>query len=486
MSLTRSAQDAAAYGQVVARGVTSLLGGRFAALALSFLAVTVLARSLGPASMGVLQFALAIFFYIGFLNDLGLTITGVRDCARRGRPSGLIGEILGARLALTAAALSVLGLAFLLLPLDEEGHLIGVVLTTGLVASAFSVTWVLQAREQFHALAAVEVVAALAQLLGAALLVGGRTDVVLGALAFVMGSWTSGILSWVLVRRDRAMVPNFSLRIPTMVRRAMPLGIAGIAIAVYYTIDTVLLGLMRTSSEVGNYAVAYRLVLPVLTVAVVTGNIALPVMSRLLSTDPERMPALLSGLSRGLLLLGLPIATGTTIVAEPLVTAIFGAAYEPAALPLAVLIWSCVTVFANAPFGFLMIARGQDRQYMQATVVGALLNVVANFLLIPAFGMLGAAIATILAEVVVLALIVWQTRDLSLRPLVSGIAAALPPTALMAIVILPWRDSLFAIPIGVATYAVAALLTRAVPHGALHALFSGRWQSAAGSEPPNR
>lgn len=481
-----SATGTAADGHPVGRGVASLLSGRFLALALSFLAVTLLARSLGPASMGVLQFALAVFFYLGFLNDLGLTVTGVRDLSRRERPAQMIGETLGARLILTAAALSITGLSLLLIPVDQEGLLIGIVLATGLIASSLSVTWVLQARERFRALAAIEVAAALAQVLAAAFLVNGRPDVAWGALAVVMGSWTSVVLSWILVGRERAMLPKFSPRIPAMVLRAMPLGIAAIAIAVYYTIDTILLGLMRTSSEVGYYAVAYRLVLPVLTVAVVTGNIALPVMSRLLSSDRERLPSLLSGLSRGLLLLGLPVAAGTSLVAVPLMTAIFGDAYAPAAVPLTVLIWSCVTVFANAPFGFLMVARGQDRQYMRATVIGALLNVVANLLLIPAFGMLGAAAATILAELVVLAVIVWETRDVSLRPLVSAVTAALPPTALMAIVILPWRDSLAAIPIGVATYAGAAVLTGAVPRNALPTRFPGVWRAPARSDRSSR
>lgn len=122
---------------------------------------------------------------------------------------------------------------------------------------------------------------------------------------------------------------------------------------------------------------------------------------------------------------------------------------------------------------------------MRVTLIGAVLNIGANFMLIPSFGMLGAASATILAEAVVLALIVWETRDVALPPLVEGLAAALPPTALMAIVIVPWRDSLAAIPIGIATYAGTALLTRAVPHGELTALFSGL-RSAASSEPRSR
>ena len=57
---------------------------------------------------------------------------------------------------------------------------------------------------------------------------------------------------------------------------------------------------------------------------------------------------------------------------------------------------------SNVPFAVLMLARHQDRMYMAVTVLGAVANVVLNLVAIPLFGMMGAAVITLVSEVIVL------------------------------------------------------------------------------------
>jgi O-antigen/teichoic acid export membrane protein len=246
-----------------------------------------------------------------------------------------------------------------------------------------------------------------------------------------------------------------------LLRRALPLGVAALAVGIYYSVDALLLGILRSSAEVAYYAVAYRVVTPLLVLPVIGGTVALPTLARASAVRPASAVPVLKTLSTSLLCLGLPAAAGTAIVAKPLVEFAFGRAYFPAALPLALLIWSIVAVYANAPFAYLMIARGQHREYMIATLGGAVVNTVLNLILIPGFGVIGAAVATIVTEVIVAAIIVWWTRDVAPPLLVGALWLAGPATCLMAVLTWPFRGSLLAIPVGLLTYSAAFLTSLA-------------------------
>jgi O-antigen/teichoic acid export membrane protein len=143
--------------------------------------------------------------------------------------------------------------------------------------------------------------------------------------------------------------------------------------------------------------------------------------------------------------------------------AVYGAAFVQAAEPFRILIWSVLTVYTNAAFAFLLLARHRDRAYLVATASGAALNVGLNLLVIPVAGMIGAAFATITSEILVLGLILWWTRDVSLRAVTGAGRAAAIPTIAMAIAVWPFRSSIVAVPIGILVYGLVATATGVIP-----------------------
>jgi O-antigen/teichoic acid export membrane protein len=232
---------------------------------------------------------------------------------------------------------------------------------------------------------------------------------------------------------------------------------------VYYTADTVLLGILRDSTEVGLYGAAYRLVTPWLMLASVAGLLAMPTLARLVEQRSSDVERTLLGLSRGLLALGIPIAAATTIAAPQVLQIVFGPAYADAAAPLALLIWSSVTVYANAPFAFLLLARHEDRRYMWIAIVGAVVNLGMNAVLIPTIGMIGAATATLGAEVAVLGCMLWFTRDVSVAILRSSLPPALLLAALTSVAVWPVRDSGWVIPVGAAAFLIGGTALGVLP-----------------------
>jgi len=141
--------------------------------------------------------------------------------------------------------------------------------------------------------------------------------------------------------------------------------------------------------------------------------------------------------SRLTLAVGVPLAAGGMLLAEPLMGFAWGEEFRTAsAAPFAILVWSVATVFANVPYATILLATGRETRYLRAVGAGAALNVLANFVLIPRFGLTGAAAATMASEVVVLSLYILETRSIVHHEPARDLWRPLLAAALMAAVVL--------------------------------------------------
>jgi len=461
---------ARAHGRQIAIGVVRILAARGLSISLSLVAWALVARALGPSPLGMIQFLIAIFAYVAFIGDPGLTTLGTREYVQAPRPAKTVSSVTGTRLLLATLTVLFCLVAAALIPGTSDQRLAFIVLSVGQIAFAANFKWVLRSQQRSSSLAVIEVAQAIAFLVTAVVLVHGPGDLVPAALVATVGPWTEAVLSFLLTAPRQWDMPHIGAETIGLLRRGLPLGVATLAIAIYYGVDTVLLGVFRTSKEVGWYTSAYSLVLPWLTLASVVGWLAMPKLAELWVKDEGATPALLRDLSRGMLLIAVPLATGTTVFAPLLIRTIYGNSFAEAALPLSILIWSTVTVYANAPFGFLMLARRQDRRYMQVGVTGAIFNILSNFVFIPTLGILGASMTTMATEILVFSSIIWITREQSLAPLLAALRTAVPVALITGLAAFPVRNLLIGLPIALAVYVASALLIGGIRGRALGSL----------------
>jgi len=105
-----------------------------------------------------------------------------------------------------------------------------------------------------------------------------------------------------------------------------------------------------------------------------------------------------------MLILGIPIGVGTTLLARRIILLIFGEGYAPSVVVLQLLIWSMVFIFANAPFFRLFESTNKQIVVTKITGLMVIVNVAINLILIPKFSYVGASIATLITEFVVVTL----------------------------------------------------------------------------------
>ncbi|MGH9816809.1 MAG: oligosaccharide flippase family protein, partial [Candidatus Acidiferrales bacterium] len=200
-----------------------------------------------------------------------------------------------------------------------------------------------------------------------------------------------------------------------------------------YNFDAVLLGFLRGVREVGVYNAAYKVLTVALAVPLAYFQGLFPALSRTWGEGAAALRGLAERSLRLCAIVAIPIGVGGTLLAEPVVALLFGPQYAESAGPLKLLVWSAVLVILRGSYRHGLNAAGMQNLDLRCAVASCSLNVGLNVVLIPRFGVMGAAAATVTADVVWLAMAGWYfgrritplgPASALARPLLAGVVMA--------------------------------------------------------------
>ncbi len=183
-------------------------------------------------------------------------------------------------------------------------------------------------------------------------------------------------------------------------KESWPFVISGIAVVIYTRIDAVMLGQMLGNSSVGIYSVALRIseiwyFIPMTIVAS-----TFPSIIEAKQRSEQSYIYKFEKLFRILFIIALGLALLTTFFAHFAIRFLYGSEYIESAGVLVLQTWSGVFVFLGVAGGRWFLAENLQRLLIYRTVLGATTNIVLNILLIPKFGVYGAAMATLASQAI--------------------------------------------------------------------------------------
>jgi O-antigen/teichoic acid export membrane protein len=228
--------------------------------------------------------------------------------------------------------------------------------------------------------------------------------------------------------------------------------------AVYYYADSVMLGMFRSQREVGLYAAAYVPILGLSLLVTAIRNAYLPSQSEAAARNPRDHARVLRQYGRITMMAALPAAIVGPVLAAPVLGVLYGSEFLDAAIALRLLFVTAGVMFLSSYFGSELLVRGRQRTYLVGVGAGAGTNLVLNLLLIPSFGPVGAASATLASEGLVCAFVWWQTRSGSVQVIDLALRAAGAAAVAAAAVLLAAQLTPFIVAAAVAVPAYAAAL----------------------------
>jgi PST family polysaccharide transporter len=392
-------------GPHIRKALTSsvwLLGERAATLFLNFLVSILLARYLGPTNYGSLSYAIAFVALLSSVSYLGFGGIVVQELIEdRQSHSETMGVVIYSKLgaAVFAAILGNVIASFIVD--DERDRLLILLISFSMLFDAG-----LGLRLHFESLTqsrSVAVVASATSFVGA---IARVAAVALAAPLWVFAAIVSAqaalaAAGYALVYR-RSVGPRsrltFSIaRARHLFSKSWPLIVSFTAATIYLKVDQFMLGQMRGMADVGVYAIAARVseVWYVVPLAIVSS--IFPRLVALRSSDRPRYEQRMRESIRYLFWLGILVAAAVSIVARPLIGSLFGNEYRAAGTILAIHVWACPAVFMGMVVEKWFVTEQLLKFFIGRQLMSAAVNVGLNLLLIPKFGGVGSAVATVIA-----------------------------------------------------------------------------------------
>ena len=368
----------------------------------SFVYFTILARYLGPADTGRYFYAVSLTFIITVFIDLGLANVLTREVAKfKEQGSRLLSQVATIKLL---TSILIIVIAKLLLPYltpDPLTQILFIVALAAMFMDGFTAIFYAAIRG-FQTLKYESLATIIHQAL---VLISGLIMIKLGAplrlviFALVVGSIFNFIYSWAIVRLKLRLKLDFLFSkalIKSIALMTWPFALAAIFVRIYAYLDSILLGLLKGSEAVGYYAIAYKITfafqfLPLAFVAALY-----PAFAYYWQHNKDLLYVTFSKSLQFLLIIAAPISAGLITLAPLIIPSLYTTAFAPAIQPLQILLSTLPLLFLNYPIGALLNAC--NRQGWQTTILGLgmVLNAVANLILIPLYGPLGAALASAL------------------------------------------------------------------------------------------
>lgn len=389
--------------QKIAKNTSVLFVAQIVSLGLGLFYTMYTARYLGAEGFGILSFALAFTSILGVFADLGLNTLTTREVSRdRSLARKYLGNMIPLKVVLAIITLALIVQTMNLIENTDETKKVVYVIALSFIITTFTGTFnsIFQAFEKMEYQSIGLILNSILMFVGILFAINQRFSIVIfSSIYLIVNSivlgYSSVICVWKFVLPKLEVDWSFW---KNTIKSSLPFGITGLSGLAYTYTDSVMLSLIQGDEVVGWYSAAYRLTLVLLVIPSVINQSIFPSMSRFYISSQNSLRSMCEVYCISMLIIGIPIGIGTTILANKIILLIFGGGYAPSIIVLQILIWPVVLTFAGA--AFVKLFESTNKQIIITKISGICLvvNIILNLLLIPKFSYIGASVATVITE----------------------------------------------------------------------------------------
>ncbi len=369
------------------------------------------ARLLGASDYGVFSYALSLVGFFTIFADLGLTWLLTREASKPEQlPTSYLLAALFLKLLLVLISMALLvfvaplfitipGTA-LLLPIAAF-----VMAFDSLRIFFFSLT---RARQIMQTEAFITILTNTAIAIFALIGLASAPSSKALMFAYALGTAIGFLIAAIFIGKEFIRAPGVSRSLfVTLLRNAWPFALMGILAGVMVNMDTLMLGWFMGSREVGLYGAAQRPILLLYAVPTFFSTSLFPLFAKYAYNNAEKFRRILETSLTFCIAAVLPIVVGGVIVARELTLLIYGPQFSEAAVAFRILLLTLPAIFTIFIVSDAIVSYNGQKKFFIYNSLGALSDIILNLILIPKFGIMGAALSTVATQIIT-GIILWR------------------------------------------------------------------------------
>lgn len=483
--------DTPAAGPIAARGGALRASGYAIGTLLAVISAPLMIRHLGVEDFGRYVTVLSVVAIVAGISEAGVAVIALREYATLAgaERERVMRDLLGIRIVLTTGGV-LAGIAFTILAGYQPVQVLGTAAVGAAVLLNSLQTLLgasLQGELRFGWVTTTEL---LRQALVVALVVVlVVADAALEAffLSLLPASLATLVLTAVIVRRIMPLRPSFHPRRWWPLLRDTATYAAAVAInAAYFRLGVVALSLMSSDRETGYFATAFRVMEVLIAVPALVVSAAFPILTRAARDDRARLDNASGRLIEVGLIMGVWIALGIALAADPIVAVLAGGGSQPSVGLLQLLAVALIPTFLTVAGGYPLLSLRRHREILGANAAALVASIVAAVVLIPRYDATGAAIAVIVAELTLASMVLGaliRARPVTARVLVRAPAILVAGALAAAVTLLPGVPPLADAALALVAFPALLVLLRRFPPEIGDAVRGRSGRPAAADEP---
>ena len=386
-----------------------------------FVAVWV-ARYLGPERFGLLSYAQSFVGLFTVIASLGLDGIVVRELVKNNNLNDeIIGTAFWLKLIAAFGVLLILAIAINFTSNDTYTNILIFIIASATIFQSFNVVdFYFQSKVMSKFVVYANIISLFISSVVKITLILNEAPLLAFAWVILFDSFilACGFIYFYIKKNLKFKIKNLKLKIKTatsLLKDSWPLILSGIAISIYMKIDQVMIKEMMNAEAVGQYAAAVRLSEVWYFIPMVITASLFPAIINAKKKNENLYYLRLQRLYDFMFWTAIAIAVTMTFLSTWITELLYGAQYNQAGSVLMIHIWSGVFVFLAVANERWIICENLQKFLAINTIIAAIVNIGLNYILIPKFGIEGAAWATLISYCLAgyLCLLIWKKTRIS-------------------------------------------------------------------------
>ncbi len=383
-------------------------------------------RILLSVGTGRVAFATSVIAYFTMFASLGIPSYGIRACAsarnNKEKLTRTVHELLALNIVTTVIVYLVFFVTLFTVPKFSGEKTLLIISSFSVVLNTIGVAWLYQGLEQYSYITACNLGCKLLSVVGMFLLIKNPNDYVIYAALTVVASGGSNVLNFIRLKKFIYLRPVGNYNILRHLKPVLVFFATSVAISIYTNLDVVMLGFMKTDSDVGLYNASIKIKTVLTAFLTSLGGVMLPRLTVCIKDgDKARFQNLITKVFNFVFIVAIPLTLFFGVFSKDTIAFLSGADFMGAVPSMIILMPTVFLIALSNTTGIqMLVPMGRENAVMVSVMCGAVVDFLLNLVFIPRYASAGAALSTLIAEIVVVVVQCIYLKD-TLKPIIKNL-----------------------------------------------------------------